>query len=203
MLKKVNLTLEHEGCWTESSNETVRTINLEVYPDKGYLRSWILSSEPNLAERMAREPTVKRVNKVYSSRGEVIVDFLNVYEGSVAGLLYSREVLILGNYNVGGREVWSFVAGKNALSELRREISSLGRVVDMRVEDYLPSFPNLTEMERRVLKVAISRGYIDYPREVNAEELARMLNLSKVTFLYHWRNAQKKILKYVSDYVLD
>lgn len=203
MLKKVHLVLEHQGCWTKSSLWTARTINLEVYPEKGYLRSWILSSDPNLAAKMRMEPSVKRINKVYRSKGEVIIDFLNVYEGSVAGLLYSKEVLVLGNYNADGREVWSFVVGKNALSELRKEIAPLGKVVDMRVEDFLPSFPNLTETERKVVRVAISGGYLDYPREVNAEELARTMNLSKVTFLYHWRNAQRKIMKYVSEQVLD
>jgi len=139
---------------------------------------------------------VKRINGVYKSRRGTVVDFLNVYKGSVAGLLYSKEVLLLNNYNLGGNEVWSFVVGRGAISELRKELSSMGKISNIEVQDFEPCFPILTDMEKKVLRTAIDMGYLDYPRERHAEELAERLKVSKVTFLYHWRNLQRKIMDY-------
>ncbi|MCG3109322.1 hypothetical protein L3N51_01612 [Metallosphaera sp. J1] len=202
VLKKVTIGVIHDGCWTSETEERAITMNLEVYPDKGYLRSWLVSPSRELGKRMASHRSVKKLNRVYVNRGDTLLDFLNVYEGSIAGLLYSKEVLILGNYNERGTEFWTFVTGSGTLSELKGELSSLGKIVRIEVEDFSPSYPYLTEMERKVFWMALNNGYLNYPREIEAEDLAKVLGVSKVTFLYHWRNAQRKILKYVSDHLV-
>ncbi|AWR98511.1 helix-turn-helix domain-containing protein [Metallosphaera hakonensis] len=197
-LKRVTVGVRHEGCWTSEVKDGTVTINLEVYPDRGYLRSWLISSSRELRTKMREHKSVRKVNRVYETRESTLLDFLNVFHGSVAGLLYSREVLILGNYNRGGEEFWTFVTTGSAMNEILNELSSLGKITTVSEEDYVPYFPSLTEMERRVFWMALNRGYLNYPRDVEAEDLARVLGVSKVTFLYHWRNAQKKIMKYVS-----
>jgi predicted DNA binding protein len=195
LLKKAIIAINHDGCWTENTKGSVKTINLEVYPEKGYLRSWVITSDLEV-KKLMRGGGVKRINGVYKSRRGTVVDFLNVYKGSVAGLLYSKEVLLLNNYNLGGNEVWSFVVGRGAISELRKELSSMGKISNIEVQDFEPCFPILTDMEKKVLRTAIDMGYLDYPRERHAEELAERLKVSKVTFLYHWRNLQRKIMDY-------
>ncbi|MEL9970764.1 helix-turn-helix domain-containing protein [Metallosphaera sp.] len=197
-LKKVTMTVKHEGCWTEDVNAHTVTLNLEVYPEKGYLRSWLISDSRELKDRMRREPSVKKITRVYGGKDSTLIDFLNVYEGSIAGALYALEVLIIGNHNKGGLEHWSFVTGQNSLSEIRSRISSLAKITDFRAEDYVLSYPSLTEMERRVLHLALDNGYLEYPREVDSERLAKVLGVSKVTFLYHWRNVQRKVMKYMA-----
>jgi len=44
--------------------------------------------------------------------------------------------------------------------------------------------------------IAYNYGYLDYPRKASADELAELLGISKVTFLYHLRNAQRKLITY-------
>ncbi|QKQ99011.1 bacterio-opsin activator [Metallosphaera tengchongensis] len=199
-LKKVTITLKHEDCWTSDIEDRTVTLNLEVYPEKGYLRSWLLAPSGKFGREFRGHNSVKKVNRVLEAKEYSLIDFLNIYEGSVAGILYNMEVLILGNYNVAGEETWSFVTGKTTLNEVRGMLSSIGEVSAFLVEDYLPKFPFLTDMERRAFSLALNRGYLEYPREVEAEDLARILGVSKVTFLYHWRNAQRKIMKFFAEH---
>ncbi|QIW23581.1 bacterio-opsin activator [Sulfolobus sp. S-194] len=200
MIKKVDVKIVHEDCWTHHMPYDAYTINLQVYPDKNYLRSRIMvnSTDKDTIKMMKDHKSVVKVMNISKLKDGYYVDFLNTYKGSIAGVLYDKEVLILGNKIKGNSELWSFVTYSKNLTELFEELRSLGKIEEIRTEDFNPSFTlDLTDMERKVLMVALSKGYLDYPRRANADEIARLLNISKVTFLYHLRNAQKKIITYL------
>lgn len=199
MLKRVEVLINHEDCWTPHIPFTVYTINLEVYPHKNYLRSRILidSTDKNILNLMKAHKSVIKIIKKDKFKGGTYVDFLNIYKGSIAGLLYDREVLILNNVIKDGMEKWSFIASSKDVREIINELRSLGKVVNFKVIDFNPIItPVLTEMEKKVLTIAYTYGYLDYPRRTSADQLSELLNISKVTFLYHLRNAQRKIIDY-------
>ena len=204
MIKKVDVKIVHEDCWTHHMPYDAYTINLQVYPDKNYLRSRIVinSTDKDAIKLMKDHKSVMKIISINKLRDGYYVDFLNTYKGSIAGVLYDKEVLILGNKIKGNSELWSFATYSRNLNELLEELKSLGKIEEVKTEDFDPSFTlDLTEMERKVLMVALSKGYLDYPRRVTADEIARLLNISKVTFLYHLRNAQKKVITYLMKLV--
>ncbi len=58
-----------------------------------------------------------------------------------------------------------------------------------------PSLYGLTDREIETLKVAINSGYYEWPRKNGLEEISIGNGASKVTTLYHIRNAEKKIME--------
>ncbi|MFP3233988.1 MAG: helix-turn-helix domain-containing protein [Sulfolobaceae archaeon] len=201
MLKKVTITVEHDDCWTSQVPFKARTLNLQVYPTKHYLRSRILIDSSNLeiVKEMNKCKGVLKVNKVISSQNKTLVDFLNVYKGSIAGILYDYEVLILDNEIRDGKEKWTFVAPRLSVSEIVNEIKNVSKINQVRSEEYKPSTLSLTDMERKVLLLALHSGYLDYPKRAKTKDLASLLGISKVTFLYHLRTAEKKIISFYLD----
>lgn len=201
MLKKVTVTVEHDDCWTSQAPFKARTISLQVYPTKDYLRSWILIESSNLkvVKEMSKWKGVLKINKVISSQNKTFVDFLNAYKGSIAGILYDYEVLILDNKISDGKEKWTFVAPRLSVSEILNEIKNVSKINQVRSEEYKPSTLSLTDMEKKVLLLALNSGYLDYPKRAKTKDLASLLGISKVTFLYHLRTVVKKILTFYLD----
>ncbi|WP_254536277.1 helix-turn-helix domain-containing protein [Halomarina litorea] len=52
----------------------------------------------------------------------------------------------------------------------------------------------LTERQREVVEHAFDRGYFEWPRRANCDELAEDLGVSRATFLEHLRKAEAKLL---------
>lgn len=202
MLKKVYVTLEHEDCWTFHMPYLTHVVDLDVYPQKNYLRARILieSNDKEIIKSMRSHRSVVKVIDAYKHRYSIYVDFLNIYKGSVSGLLYDKEALILGNTIMRNTEIWGFVTHNKNIREIINEIKSMGKIVDLKVYDFNPfSYPQLTDIEKKILNLAYSYGYLDYPRRISASEIAKKLGLSKATFLYHLRNAEKKMIKSLLD----
>ncbi|MBP1357113.1 MAG: helix-turn-helix domain-containing protein, partial [Sulfolobus sp.] len=49
---------------------------------------------------------------------------------------------------------------------------------------------------------AYTHGYFNYPRKKNADEISELLSMSKVTFLYHIRNVQRKLIDYYLNFYI-
>ena len=86
--------------------------------------------------------------------------------------------------------------------ELRKFISivdEIGEVKEIHVqpatfhnEDVLAT---LTKRQREVVVAAKRYGYYDYPRRMNAEELAKRVGVSKATVVEHLRKAEGRLLE--------
>lgn len=53
---------------------------------------------------------------------------------------------------------------------------------------------DLTQKEEEVLLTAIHNGYYEYPRKINATELANIIKTSKSTVIEHLRKAENKVM---------
>jgi len=60
--------------------------------------------------------------------------------------------------------------------------------------------PNLTEKQKRALDLAIQHGYYGYPRGIEIDKMAKMMKVSYSTFQFHLRNAEKKVIPYISKF---
>ncbi|AWR95777.1 helix-turn-helix domain-containing protein [Acidianus brierleyi] len=206
LLNRVKVTIIHEGCWTNlPSLRDIYTINYNVYPEKGYLRSRIIVPKGLRKEvlKMKNYDSIKKINHIHSVDSTILVDFLNTYKDSIAGYLYDNEVLFLGNMIGNGKETWDFITTKNKVNEIINGLSSMGKIVDVKIKDCPRLIPQLSSSQLKVLRYALSNGYLDYPRIMDAEELAKKLNISKITFLYHLRAAERKLIEFYLDYLDD
>lgn len=62
---------------------------------------------------------------------------------------------------------------------------------------FLTLLPELTEKQKRALKLAVDEGYYEYPRKTEVQKLAKMIKLSFSTFQAHLRKAENKIIPFV------
>lgn len=206
MLKRVKVTLVHEGCWTSSLNfSDTYTINYSVYPEKGYLRSRIIVPKTLKKEvlKMKEHKAIKKINHIQAIDSSILVDFLNVYKDSIAGFLYDNEVLFISNEIDKGKEIWDFVTTKTKINEIIDGLSSMGKITDIKIKNCQRFRPQLSSSQLKVLRHALNNGYLDYPRLMDASELAKKLNISKITFLYHLRSAERKLIEFFLDYFDD
>lgn len=200
MLKRVKLEMWHENCWSSKIPYSTYTIDREVYPHKNYVRKRMVieTSDKEVLKYLRSHPRIVKIVNVWKSKDGLYVDFIDSYKGSIAGIFYDKEVLILGFNIREGREVWDFVINNKSMSEIINDLQSAGKIVNLKVYDFDPFLsPGLTDTEKRILYLAYAYGYLDYPRRASADEIAEKLGLSKVTFLYHLRNAQRKLTEFV------
>ncbi|BCU66826.1 bacterio-opsin activator [Sulfolobales archaeon HS-7] len=195
--KLVYLQIEHEGCWTREVDVKSRTLQMWVYPQKGYLRTRVIFFKGNrdLIRSLKTNRNILKVNGFFELRNAIIVDMLNVYRGSVAGLLYDNEVMLISNEQNDDKERWKFVTENSRISQIKESLYQMGDFV-LNYVDYEPTIPGvLNDVEVSTLMIAFQNGYFSYPRGEKAENIARVLNMDKTTFLYHLRKATKKIIE--------
>jgi hypothetical protein len=54
--------------------------------------------------------------------------------------------------------------------------------------------PNLTEKQKRVVDLAIEKGYYKNPRKIDLRKLAKLMNISLATYQQHLRTAEEKLI---------
>ncbi len=57
--------------------------------------------------------------------------------------------------------------------------------------------PKLTNKQKRVLTLAVERGYYGYPRKITLERLAKEIKISVSTFQFHLAKAEAKLLPFL------
>ncbi len=99
----------------------------------------------------------------------------------------------------GGEVVLTVVGEDEELRKLISIIDNIGKVNEIHVqpatfhqEDVLAA---LTKRQREVVVAAKRYGYYEYPRRMNAEELAKRIGVSKATVVEHLRKAEGRLLE--------
>ncbi len=101
------------------------------------------------------------------------------------------------------RFVFGCVGEDQELRKLLAVVREMGEIVSVRFQK--PSFRNhsptdcLTEKQRRLFSTARRLGYYDYPRRINATQLAERVGLSKATTLEHLRKAESRLMATMTD----
>ncbi|MFH1972443.1 MAG: helix-turn-helix domain-containing protein [archaeon] len=70
-------------------------------------------------------------------------------------------------------------------------------------EIFLPHFmPKLSDKQRNTIELAVKKGYYEFPRKVNLNDLAKELKISKATAQQHLRTAEKKLIPFLTENIL-
>ncbi len=67
-------------------------------------------------------------------------------------------------------------------------------------EIFLPHIlPKLSYKQKEVINLAVKKGYYEFPRKVNLDDLAKELKISKPTLQQHLRTAEKKLVPFLTE----
>lgn len=84
----------------------------------------------------------------------------------------------------------------NNILKTAREIGWGFEILSVQKYDPLVTnaFRKLTKKQKEILIRAYDNGYFDYPRKINAEQLARKIGIHKTTLLNHLHKAEKRLI---------
>jgi|ECHhosMinimDraft_1075155.scaffolds.fasta_scaffold01111_5 hypothetical protein len=203
-LKNVTVKLVHEDCWTSKiENSMIRSLGRIAIPEKSLIRAFMIMrrSEVEKVISLEREGKIKNIiNISYTKNGKYIVDMLLNYKNSTLELLNKYDSIIVNMMNMKGREVWDFITYEYNIPSLLKDLESHGKIEDITITTIPHNDIDLTSEEFTILITALQSGYFEYPRKVTAKEIAKKIGIHSSTFLYHIRNAEKKIIsKYIYE----
>jgi predicted DNA binding protein len=80
------------------------------------------------------------------------------------------------------------------LRAMIQDFKQIGAVTLGKVKRFNESTARLTDRQYEVVGRALEEGYFEWPREIDSEEMAETMEISRATFLEHLRKAQAKLL---------
>ena len=109
-----------------------------------------------------------------------------------------------------GTELWEMAAWDKAplmeiLQRLPKEFKiKLKSIQQTKLDEiFLPHImPKLSDKQKQVMQLAVSRGYFDFPRRIHLEDLAKEMKISKQTLQQHLRYAEKKLVPFLTEHMV-
>lgn len=117
-------------------------------------------------------------------------------ENSISDLVKKSKGTMIFQFNRDGVEEWGIIIDNKKVEEFRanlEQISTLTKFNVMDLEDVLV-YPDLSASQLKVLSHAYKKGYFSFPKGTNVRELAKDLEISPVTLLYHLKRGEDAII---------
>ncbi|BDR93560.1 helix-turn-helix domain-containing protein [Vulcanisaeta souniana] len=217
-LAKLYVRIEHYNDWSYYTRdfEGVRTSMRYYYPfnDRGYSfevitvtgnRGGTVKSFIRRFRYLGNIVDVVSVGKINNRSYELV--FLGDIKGMLKYVILEHGGIVISSYVDSGTKdftAYFFTKDTNeletSLTELHNELSNHGKIITYKVSRFPKTMVftspiySLTEIERKILQTAYHKGFFNYPRGINLDNLAKEFNISKATVNIHLRNALRKII---------
>lgn len=144
-----------------------------------------------LRSRLQRSPDGKGKRIYYSSSSNYVV-----LECPTCILVELYKILHVVNLKVGkGQVVVTGILTKPAtLNELRNRVDPKNKEKIVRMETLRVDEITLNDREEEIAKILLEKGYLEYPRKANINELCELLGIPKSSLSYITRRIFKKVL---------
>ncbi len=109
-------------------------------------------------------------------------------------ILSSGGIIVGINYD-GNGITWSIICSEKDCPRLIKKLEKLGIDFELVYKGRPEDKESITFREEEVLKIALEKGFFDYPKKIKLEELASLLDISPSTLSEILRRAQKKVLE--------
>ncbi|QCS42729.1 DNA-binding protein [Natrinema versiforme] len=223
--------IRHDGCWTETINETFPDVTATIIYSYRLLGSSITMIELNNVRGSAIDELVAWLDDhpvmttaqllQYDEASEnAYVSLVGEYDDDTEPvlnvLLRNRCFPTVPATVADGREHWSVIVPTNeAVSQAHDELRNLGSItVDSLgapeldglltgLIDIKQAVQRLSPRQREILARAIDRGYYDSPRACSIETLAETDSANASTVGNHLRRSEAKILEAVFPLLTD
>lgn len=103
--------------------------------------------------------------------------------------------LVTGVDIEGEEVVWSVMCDDESFPGLMEKLENLGMDFELLYKGKPEGKSEVTFREEEVLKLALEKGYFDFPRRIKLEELSKLLGVAPSTLSEIMRRGIKKILE--------
>ncbi|MDP2749725.1 MAG: helix-turn-helix domain-containing protein [Nanoarchaeota archaeon] len=198
--------LKHKGCWTEglkkfkSSFTTHNTVSLN--PDLVQDVTEVLLSSKKEAVKIKKylknHPLIKKSEILEEDDKKMLIQIFTdtskissiVHEIIQSKCFVSKKVPL-----VDGWEIWTIAAPKKtAIKNALEEIKKHGEFKLLYIKKSTFDGFNLSEKQEKILRMALEKGYYNWPKKTSIQQLAKSMKLSKPTTAEHLRKAEIKII---------
>ena len=118
-------------------------------------------------------------------------------KGSACRALASSDCFLISAHCLGdGRVEWRLITGgEGALKHLIDCLEDRGCEVELKNSSILSKKNILTTRQEEIVRIALTKGYYDYPKKTTIKELAALFNTSPSTIGEIVQRSEKKIMK--------
>ncbi|MCL7415103.1 MAG: helix-turn-helix domain-containing protein [ANME-2 cluster archaeon] len=141
-------------------------------------------------------PDVKKVDiSGYKSGG--VYGSVVTNKCSACRALATSDCFLISAHCLGdGRVEWRLITGgEGSLQHLRKCLEERGCEVELENSSVLTKKNILTSRQEEIVRIALTKGYYDYPKKTTIKELATMFNASPSTIGEIVQRGEKKIMK--------
>ena len=155
-----------------------------------------------IVEEIRMLPTICKIDIASSEKGKIIGAVATNKCVACKALTGSDCFLTSASSKMDGKIEWTLITGgKASLQHLFKKLeefhcqAELVRVSNINDKDIL------TARQKEIIRIALEKGYFDYPKKTNIRELANDFDISISTLSEILRKGQRKIiLKYFREY---
>lgn len=215
----VAFKIEHEDCWTRLTSDypiTIRTLFAKPFKEKNVILGMDeikvskIDDFKGFMRKFKRHDSIHEIIEIFKvdiRRGIYRVLFKERYNGMLMSLLNTYTIFYYKDLIKNGYERLILIMPLEEANTLKLELKALGKLFDFRVKNvninsFIPTFFDLSKQERYVIMKAVEKGYYNYPREVNLEELGNTIGLSKPTLEEYIRKAENKIMRKIFNEIM-
>ncbi len=120
-------------------------------------------------------------------------------------IMFTKPVIM----DAQGYETWEIASWQrkeieNFVEKVEKDFKNfeLLKMKEIKIDNvFFPRLmPNLTDLQKRAIELAIEKGYYKTPRQVDLRKLARMMDISLSTYQQHLRTAEQKLIPNLISY---
>jgi len=215
---RVNIILKHNYCWTtltelfKDYNLQIDIVGTKICINTEQLEKIMLVKANNRSAVFSFLKEFKRSSSKRCVLGFFPLNkyknlFLSIirmeYRGCIDALIYEYNVIMQKQYVYDGFEHWLLIVpSKTTIKNLKLDIGRETLIKKLRVSlispyellAYFGKSEVLTSKEREAIFLSYHKGFLDWPRRENLDNLSQILGITKPTTLEHLRKGLKKLV---------
>jgi len=166
-----------------------------------FVVGFISGIEKNKKEFLKNIKTDKRVLN-FQANGDFLL--LQIREKVIFDPIYNHKIIHLEPVYIreDGSEIWTLGSWcKNELTKFVNLVEKTHRGILLKfkrenITDFsiLSVQPRLTSKQRKAMELAVEKGYYNYPKNVELNDLAKLMGVSYSTYHAHLRKAEQRLL---------
>lgn len=177
------------GVHEEHDNLYYTTFLIPVGKEKG-VNSFISA--------LKKDPQVVKVEEV---RGQLITLTKAAKGKKHVSSYFSHDMFLVEPIiHEAGFEYWHLASwDREKLSSFYSNVRQIGNIEIMKLQEenlhdvfYPRIMPQLSPQQKKAFDLALEYGYFAYPQKIHLQELAAMMNISRMAYREHLRKAQSK-----------
>lgn len=197
--------LRHRGCWSEglarfkSSFTTRITASLAKNFSQDIIEVSLVGNESRkIKEYFKCIKLIEKFEILQESDSKMLIQLFtdtSDIKSIVYTILNSRCFLSNKVRLFGGCEIWTIAApSKTMIKDAVAKLERFGEFKLLYIRKSTFDGFNLSSSQEKILRMALSSGFYEWPRRASLQDMAKRIGISKATAAEHLRKAQAKVI---------